>query len=38
MNVEEAIAAGVDIAVAGSAVFGAEDVTERTRVFCEKIR
>ena len=37
-NVEEAVAAGVDIAVAGSAVFGAEDVTERTRAFCEKIR
>ena len=32
-NIEEVMDAGVEMAVAGSAVFGAEDVTERVREF-----
>ncbi|MBK5263248.1 MAG: ribulose-phosphate 3-epimerase, partial [Peptostreptococcaceae bacterium] len=32
-NLEEVVSAGVDIVVAGSAVFGAENVEERTKAF-----
>jgi len=32
-NLEEVVSAGVDIVVAGSAVFGAENVEERTKEF-----
>lgn len=36
-NVQEIVSAGVDIVVAGSAVFKAEDIEERTREFIRKI-
>lgn len=32
-NLEQVLAAGVDVIVAGSAVFGADDVTERVKAF-----
>ena len=32
-NIKEVVDAGVEIAVAGSAVFKAEDITERVREF-----
>ena len=34
-NVREVIEAGVEVVVAGSAVFGAEDITARTKEFLE---
>ena len=36
-NVSKVKEAGCDIIVAGSAVFGAEDIPQRTRAFCEKL-
>ena len=36
-NVCQVKEAGCDIIVAGSAVFGAEDIPARTRAFCEKL-
>jgi ribulose-phosphate 3-epimerase len=36
-NVEEAVAAGVDLVVAGSAVFGADDITRRIEEFRKKL-
>ncbi len=36
-NLDEVLAAGVDIAVAGSAVYGAEDIVQRTRQFRQRI-